>query len=38
MTREEALALVRERVQNQNMVSHMLATEVIMGALARRLG
>jgi putative nucleotidyltransferase with HDIG domain len=38
MTREEALALVGERVHNQNMVSHMLATEVIMGALARRLG
>jgi uncharacterized protein len=38
MTREEALALVRERVKNPNMVSHMLATEAIMGALARRLG
>jgi len=38
MTREEALALVRERVKNLNMVSHMLATEAIMGALARRLG
>ncbi len=38
MTREEALALLRERVKNPNMVSHMLATEAIMGALARRLG
>ena len=38
MTREEALALVRERVNNPNMVSHMLATEAIMGALADRLG
>jgi predicted hydrolase (HD superfamily) len=38
MTREEALALVREHVKNPNMVSHMLATEAIMGALARRLG
>ncbi len=38
MTREEALAVVRERVNNPNMMSHMLATEAIMGALARRLG
>jgi putative nucleotidyltransferase with HDIG domain len=38
MTREEALALVGERVHNPNMVSHMLATEAIMEALARRLG
>jgi putative nucleotidyltransferase with HDIG domain len=38
MTRDEALALVRERAKNPNMVSHMLATEAIMGALARRLG
>jgi putative nucleotidyltransferase with HDIG domain len=38
MIREEALALIRERVKNPNMVSHMLATEAIMGALARRLG
>jgi uncharacterized protein len=38
MTRDEALAMVRERVTGPNMVSHMLATEAIMGALARRLG
>jgi putative nucleotidyltransferase with HDIG domain len=38
MTRDEALALVRERAKNPNMVSHMLATEAIMAALARRLG
>ncbi len=38
MTRDEALALVRERASNPNMVSHMLATEAVMGALARRLG
>ena len=38
MTRDEALAIVQERVTNPNMVSHMLATEAIMGALARRLG
>jgi putative nucleotidyltransferase with HDIG domain len=37
MTRDEALALVREHVQNPNMVGHMVATEAIMGALARRL-
>jgi putative nucleotidyltransferase with HDIG domain len=38
MTREEALALLRERVQNPNLINHMLATEAVMGALARRLG
>jgi putative nucleotidyltransferase with HDIG domain len=37
MTREEALALVRERVKNPNMISHMMATEAIMGALALHL-
>ncbi|MCX8033202.1 MAG: HDIG domain-containing protein [Thermoleophilia bacterium] len=38
MNRQEALALVRERVRQENLVRHMLATEAIMGALARRLG
>jgi putative nucleotidyltransferase with HDIG domain len=38
MTRDEALSLVRERVSNENLVKHMLATEAIMGALAERLG
>jgi uncharacterized protein len=38
MTRDEALALVRERVGGGNLVNHMLATEAIMAALARRLG
>ncbi len=38
MTRDEALSLVRERVQSDNLVKHMLATEAIMGALAERLG
>jgi putative nucleotidyltransferase with HDIG domain len=38
MTRDEALALVRERVGGENLVNHMLATEAIMAALARRLG
>lgn len=38
MTRDEALALVTRYASNPNMVSHMVATEAIMGALARRLG
>lgn len=38
MTREEAVTLVRERVQNENLVRHMLATEAIMADLADRLG
>ena len=37
MTREEALDSVRANVENENMVKHMLATEAIMRALARRL-
>ncbi|NLT34539.1 MAG: HDIG domain-containing protein [Gaiellales bacterium] len=38
MTRDEALALVEEKVKSQNLVRHMLATEAIMAALAERLG
>ena len=38
MNRESAECLVRERVTNENLVRHMLATEAIMGALAERLG
>lgn len=38
MNREQALALVRQRVKSENLVNHMLAAEAIMGALARRLG
>jgi len=38
MTRQEALQLVREHVKNKNSVKHMLATEAIMRALARRFG
>lgn len=38
MNREEALALVKANVSNQNLVKHMLATEAIMRVLARRLG
>ena len=38
MNREQALQLVRDKVQNENLISHMIATEAIMGALAKRLG
>ena len=38
MTRKEALDSVKDNVENENLVKHMLATEAIMEALARRLG
>ncbi|MFC2003595.1 HDIG domain-containing metalloprotein [Chloroflexota bacterium] len=38
MTRDEALDSIKANVENENMVKHMLATEAIMRALARRLG
>ena len=38
MTREEVLASIEANVENKNLVKHMLATEAIMRALARRLG
>ena len=38
MLREKALESIRANVENQNMIKHMLATEAIMRALARRLG
>ena len=38
MLRKEALDSVKENVENQNLVKHMLATEAIMRALARHLG
>jgi len=38
MTREEALDSVKANVENPNLVKHMLATEAIMRALARRFG
>jgi len=38
LTREELLDSVNENVENKNLVKHMLATEAIMRALARRLG
>jgi len=38
MTREEAFRMVKENVKNANLIKHMLATEAVMRALARRLG
>ena len=38
MTRKEALESIKANVENENLVKHMLATEAIMRALARRLG
>ena len=38
MTRKEVLDSINENVENKNLVKHMLATEAIMRALARRLG
>ncbi len=37
MTREEALDSVKSNVENKNLINHMLATEAIMRALAKRL-
>jgi putative nucleotidyltransferase with HDIG domain len=38
MKREEALSSIEANVENKNLIKHMLATEAIMRALARRLG
>ena len=38
MIREEILNSIKENVENKNLVKHMLATETIMRALARRFG
>jgi len=38
ISREEALALVRQKVANDKLVKHMLAVEAIMRELARELG
>ena len=38
MNREEAIILLQEKVQSQNLRKHCLATEAIMRELARRLG
>jgi putative nucleotidyltransferase with HDIG domain len=37
-TREQALALLKEHVKNENMLKHCLASEAVMRALARKLG
>ncbi len=38
MTRDRAEALLREHVQNENLIKHMYAAEAVMRALARRFG
>ena len=38
MTREEALDSIKANVENENSIKHMMATEAIMRALAKRLG
>ena len=38
MTKKEALDSVKANVENENLIKHMLATEAIMRALARRFG
>ena len=38
MDRNEALKAIRERVKNENLIRHMLATEAIMRALAVKFG
>jgi len=38
MTRDDALTSIEANVENRNLINHMLATEAIMRALARRLG
>ncbi len=38
MTREEALALLRQHVRDERMLAHSYASEAVMRALARRLG
>ena len=38
MTRDEALAIVREHVKNENLVKHMLAVEASMAAYAKKFG
>jgi len=38
MTRDDALNSIEANVENRNLINHMLATEAIMRALARRFG
>jgi putative nucleotidyltransferase with HDIG domain len=38
MNREEVLGSIKANIENENLIKHMLATEAIMRALARKLG
>lgn len=38
ISRDEALALLKSRVENENMVKHCLAAEAVLKAMARKLG
>ncbi len=38
MEREQAIALLRKYVRNENMIKHCIASEMVMRALAKRLG
>lgn len=38
LTRNEALTLVKQHVQNRNLIKHMIAVEAVMRALARHFG
>ncbi len=38
ITREEALELLHEHIENPNMIKHCLASEAVLGAIADRLG
>lgn len=38
MNRDQLLKILEEQVENKNIIKHMLATEVCMAALAKRLG
>jgi putative nucleotidyltransferase with HDIG domain len=38
MNRDQALAAVKAKISNQNLIKHMLATEAVMRALAERFG
>ena len=38
MTRDEALALIRECIDNENLIKHMISVEAVMRGLAERLG
>jgi putative nucleotidyltransferase with HDIG domain len=38
MNRQEALSLLKDHLQNQNMIKHCLASEAVMKALAEKLG